>query len=218
MTPKERAIAREWCRAFIDHGCILRSPPGQKFLPTQDAILSNYQYFFPIATLDPGFQARIAALFWDHYLPKFRARPFQLCGCESGGVPLVCTLQAYAYRMGLRVNVFTSKKAQKTYGLRNWLEGMVSETLPVVMVDDVVGAKLTLTAHGKRLSGMGLEIVEAWAIAACSPKHQPPFTVTIAPGRSIPLTVLLGVGDFADFHERYVARYGRAPQFKGVMR
>jgi hypothetical protein len=78
-------------------------------------------------------------LFWERYLPLFKQRPFQLCGIVSGGVPVVCALRDFAYQRGLTVNTFESKQAQKTYGLANWLEGVVLKDLSVLLVDDIVG-------------------------------------------------------------------------------
>src|SRR5262245_42263373 len=98
---RRRALELEWLRSYIEHNCILRLPPDQLLLTNYDKGLGTYQYFTQIATLDQEFMQRCALLFWADYLAEFRRRPFQLCGCETGGVQIVCALQALAYRMGI---------------------------------------------------------------------------------------------------------------------
>jgi len=75
-----------------------------------------------------AFMRAIGKLFWDIFLSYYKERPFQLCGCESGGVNVALGLQAFAYANGLAVNTFTLKKAAKTYGLKNWIEGIALTT------------------------------------------------------------------------------------------
>jgi hypothetical protein len=49
----------DWCRAFIDHNCIFRSPPGKMLLTRKAGGLNSWQFYLPIATLNPEFMARI---------------------------------------------------------------------------------------------------------------------------------------------------------------
>ena len=97
LHPAKRAVVLEQCRAFLDHHCMFRSPPGPALLTSLSGGRARWQLYMPVAILDQQFMRAIALLFWDKYLPVFRRRPFQLCGVESGGVPLVCALQAAAY-------------------------------------------------------------------------------------------------------------------------
>src|SRR5262245_39079463 len=159
------ASSAEWCRAFIDHACIFRSPPRQALLTSKYAGRNSWQFYFPIATLDQEFARRIGELFWDRYAARFAKQPFQLAGCESGGLPLICARQASARTFGVPVHVFEAKKAKKSYGIGNWLEGVVDSATPVVLVDDVVGGGDTLITQAKRLSEFGLELVSAFCVA-----------------------------------------------------
>jgi orotate phosphoribosyltransferase len=205
----------EWCRSFIDHACILRSPPGQRLLVGRDERCNVWQFYLPVATLDQRFQAAIAGLFWERFDTEFKLRPFQLCGCESGGVPLICALQAAAYAQGFTCNIFAIKKQHKSYGIKNWIEGMVNPDLPVLLVDDVVGGKGTLTAQAQRLREFGLDVIGAFCIASC--KQQRPLSFKLG-DRSIEITVLYGPDSFARTHETYLAKYGKPPQFEGALR
>jgi len=206
--------AIEWCRGFIDHHCIFRSPPGQALLTTRDGGRELWQFYFPIAAFNQRFAQTVGMLFWRRYAKQFRERPFQLCGCESGGVPVTCAIQQVAIAYGIPVNVFEAKKKPKDYGIKNWLEGVVAKDVPVVLVDDVIGGQHTLNRNAKRLTEFGLELVGAFAIASC--KRQPPLELELG-SRKIEVQALLGPQDFARTHDRYVAKYRRLPQFQGTV-
>lgn len=214
----DRAATLEWCRAYLDHRCIFRSPPGPALLTAFAGGRSRWQLYMPVATLDQEFMKRICVLFWDKYLPLYRKRQFQLCGVESGGVPLVSMLQASAYVSGVAVNAFEIKKAQKTYGLKNWLEGVVQPDRPVLLVDDVTGAGLTLRTNAVRLRSFGLEVQGAWAVIAGNPGFPPPRKIKIGENVTADVDTLLGPYDLAWTHEAYVQKYGKPPEFHGVMR
>jgi len=210
MTDKERAIHREWCRAFIEHCCIFRSPPGQSLLVSRSGSLSVWQFYLPVALLDPQFARRVGLLFWDRFGTEFKQQPFQLCGCESGGILLMCALQAAAFESGVAVNAFAVKKAAKGYGIGNWLEGIVHENMSVLLVDDVIGKGNTITAQSERLRSFGLKVVGVFAVASC--KRAVPFNFGDC---DIPATALFGPDVFTCTHEHYVRKYGRQPLFQG---
>ena len=76
----------------------------------------------------------MAALFWRRFAAPYKARPFQLCACDSGGVPVACALQAAAHQgvdarlRKLMVPMIVIKKQPKDYGLHNWVEGVIDTT------------------------------------------------------------------------------------------
>jgi orotate phosphoribosyltransferase len=213
MIEKERAIHREWCRAFIDHHCIFRSPPGKSLLVSRSGGLSIWQFYLPIALLDPEFACRAGMLFWDRFYTEFKRQPFQLCGCESGGILLMCALQAVAFEHGTAVNAFAVKKAAKSYGIGNWLEGIVHADMPVLLVDDVIGEGKTIAEQSKRLRSFELKVIGVFAVASC--KQAVPFKFGDA---DIAATALFGPDAFTRTHARYVRKYGRQPQFQGSLR
>jgi hypothetical protein len=215
---KNRAATLEWCRGYLDHCCMFRSPPGPALLTSYAGSKARWQLYMPVATLDQEFMRRVCLLFWDKYLPLYRKRQFQLCAIESGGVPIVCMLQAAAFVSSVTVNAFEVKKAQKTYGLKNWLEGVVLPDRPVILIDDVVGAGLTIRTHATRLRSFGLELQGAWAIIAGNPAFPPPRKFKTSDTTHGVVDTLLNPGDLAWSHEEYVAKYGRQPQFIGVTR
>jgi hypothetical protein len=211
MTELERAGDHEWGRAFIEHCCIFRSPPNTPLLTG----MNTWQYYLPIATLNAEFNRRIGKLFWRHFADKFEQQPFQLCGCESGGVPLICALQAAGYRLGLEVNASIIKKQAKTYGIGNWLEGIVAKDMPVLLVDDVVGGMRTMTTQAGRLAAFGLKLYpEAFCVASC--KLPAPLSMKVGE-QTIGIKTIYEPRDFTTSYERYLAKYGKPPQFHGTV-
>jgi orotate phosphoribosyltransferase len=199
----------EWCRVFIDHYCIFRSPPNEFVLSGAEGNVQAWQFYLPIAVLNPEFAQRVSRLFWEWYEPQWYGLdgpPFQLCGCESGGSLLVSVLQAYA---PLAVSAFMIKKAAKSYGLGNRLEGIVDPELPVLLVDDVIGSGKTMRAQWHRLEEFGLKPMGCFAVAACKDaahlgqKHNP--------------HTLYKPSDFARLHTEYMRKYAREPQFMGTV-
>jgi orotate phosphoribosyltransferase len=203
----------EWLREFIEHKAVFRSPPGELLLTSANGGACTWQFYFPVAVLDPEFARRMANLFWMRFAEPYKARPFQICACETGGVPVACALQAAAYAARQAVPVFAIKKRAKDYGIKNWIEGVVNPRLPVLLVDDVVGGRRTLTQAAERLRSFGLEVQGAFAIAAVK---EGPMTFKLA-GEDRPITVLLGSDAFARTYEQYFAKYGKLPQFEGVL-
>lgn len=214
LTDSDRAEHLEWCRAFIDHHCIFRSPKGSRLLTGPAGDLNSWQYYIQVATLNQGFGYRIGLLFWDRFGPAFEREPFQICGCDTGGVPLICALQSVAYRAGIRVNVLSVKQQQKAFGLKNWFEGVV-ENLPVMLVDDIVASGRSMTAGMKQLAQAGLMLhPEAFSILSCKRKTPPEIALG---NQKLDLSVLYFPDDFAISMDSYIARYGRAPTFSGTV-
>ncbi len=217
LNEEDRSEHLEWCRAFLEHHCIFRSPPGSGgLLISGNGVLNTWQFYVQVATLNQEFAHRIGLLFWDLFGEKFKCEPFQICGCESGGVPLITALQYGARELGEEVNVFAVKKEQKEYGLKNWCEGIILENVPVMLVDDVVGQAGTLTTQANRLSQFGLTLCpEVFAIASCKAKR--PIIIKVD-DRTFEVTVLLCPDDFVMNLPAYVSKYGSQPAFYGMMR
>ena len=84
-----------------------------------------------------------------------------------------------------------------------------------MLVDDVVGAGLTLRTHAKRLQGFGLDVFAAFAIIAGNPGFPPPRKIKLGEREGV-VDTLLEPQHIAWSHEQYVIKYGRLPQFTGV--
>lgn len=211
LTDQQRAIDRAWCRDFIEHNCIFRSPHGKRLL-VAPGIVQMWQFYMQVAVLNPEFMKRLSRLFWDRFHQK---QPFQLCGCETGGVGVAMALQRYAFINGLRVNVFTSRKKPKAYGLKNRYEGIQLKDTPVLLVDDIAGTKETLKRNAAYLLGNGMRLCSsAFAIVACKDKKPDGLQINGA----IDLSVFYALGDFAMTELDYIGRYRRKPEFGGSLK
>jgi orotate phosphoribosyltransferase len=202
---------KEWCREFIEHHCIFRSPPDKHFLIC-GPMIGSWQFYMPVALLNQEFAHRIGVLFWEAFGESFKREPFQLCGCESGGALLVSILQDSAPGM---VGAFMIKKQAKSYGLKNWLEGPVQDQ-PVMLIDDIVSSGRTIASQAARLVDFGLTLCpEAFAIASC--KRERPVSFKVG-DRDFKVNVLYSPGDFTKMYSTYVAKYARNPVFGGIVR
>jgi orotate phosphoribosyltransferase len=173
------------------------------------------------ATLDPEFTHRAGLLFWDLFLDRFNQEQFQICGCETGGVSLACALQATAYDLGIRVNVFCARKEQKRYGLLNWFEGIVLDKRRVLLVDDIVSSQETMKRQCERVETVaGLSLShDAFCIVSCQTKSQ--FASSLhsnSLGDTTELSVLYHLDEFSLTQEQYQAKHGQPPTFLGTMR
>jgi orotate phosphoribosyltransferase len=199
---------REICRDYIEHHCILRSPPGRPQLVNKAGRVDAWQFYLPVALFNPVFMACLGRLFWD----KYERHEFQLAGCETGGALLACGLQQFALRRDILRPVIILRKEQKTYGLRNWLEGICDPSLPIMPVDDVLGYGKTLGDHAQRLKAAGLTLFP-WAFVLCSIHRKSPSSV-----EGLAIDCLFNHSDFAQSFEAYEKKYHKSPCFSGSMR
>lgn len=96
-------------------------------------------------------------------LPK----DFQICGMETGSLPLIAAIQTVAMRVGKEINSFTIRKERKSYGLFNMVDGVPNEH-PIVPIDDFINSGGSIrrcleTAHhefGLKTAGHAYSIVQ----------------------------------------------------------
>lgn len=93
---------------------------------------------------------------------------FQLCGMETGSLPIIAALQSHIKILyGEDINAFTVRKERKAYGLFNYIEGEPND-LPVVYVDDVVnsGSSIGRCANIVEREIGNLKCAGVWAIVS----------------------------------------------------
>jgi orotate phosphoribosyltransferase len=61
---------------------------------------------------------------------------FQLSGLETASTPMIVGMPIYAQAFGINLSGFSIRKEQKTYAMKNWLEGGATEQ-PVMLLDDL---------------------------------------------------------------------------------
>src|SRR5262245_20124918 len=81
----------------------------------------------------PDIMEAIADLFWSRMSTHL---PFQICGLETGSVPLLAAILVRARALGIDVSGFVVRKERKSTGLGHNVEGEVAD-LPVTIIDDI---------------------------------------------------------------------------------
>jgi orotate phosphoribosyltransferase len=61
---------------------------------------------------------------------------FQLSGLETASTPMITAIPIYMQAFGVHINGYSIRKEQKTYALRNWIEGC-PDYKPTMLLDDI---------------------------------------------------------------------------------
>ncbi len=94
---------------------------------------------FRALILQPHWLNRYAEIFWEKYADRY---PFQICGMETGGIPLVAAIVMKSVERGTPVNGFYIRKSRKRSSLMKQVEGTVTDE-PVILVDDLINTGRT---------------------------------------------------------------------------
>ncbi len=101
-----------------------------------------------------------AEIFWRRFGHLF---PFQVCGIELSGIPLVSAILMKGAERGLDVNGLFVRKSRKKDGLMKILEGSVLD-LPVIFVDDLLNSGQSLERGIAQARAEGLTVTHACVI------------------------------------------------------
>lgn len=136
---------------YIDNNCIFRCDPEQSYAPGAPkgvmhggvARYNTYQFYLRRMTHNPVMMHYTSLLLLDHIAVRHKETGqtpyFQLCGLETGSLPIMAALQHTALAFGLSINAFSIRKERKKYGLFNFIEGIPTEA-PVIIVDDLINS------------------------------------------------------------------------------
>lgn len=131
----------------IEEKCISRSDN----LVTQSGEKMYRMFYMRPALFDPEFIKDIGEVFIyriqkeiekNEYLHRDRDDDilknfnFQICGLETGAVPLIMAISLAANLKGININAFSVRKEPKPYGLRNLIEGEPNNK-KVLLIDDI---------------------------------------------------------------------------------
>lgn len=128
--------------------------------------------------------------------------PFQVCGMEVAGIPLVTAIIMKAHERGLSVNGLYLRKSRKKYGLLRAIEG-TPNGYPTIIVDDLINSGNSIRRAINVLEDAGLSVSAVSTILSFQEPtandflrekniaHQTFFTtrdfgLTITPKKSIP--------------------------------
>lgn len=217
----QRQALWEWCRGFLDREAYYRVDDTHPPIPGKaPGSTYSWQGYTRRATYNPHFANAIGLLFWDHFLPTFKDRPFQLCACEPSGSPIGMAIAAVGRRLGLKVNVFLARREAKSFGFGNWFDGHVLPGVPVLIVDDTAASAPFMGHAAARIQQrLGL------------PLHRNYFTILNKVGRGFDkksqhtenyldgeLVALFTMNNVCKRADEYKERYGNLPKWTGLVR
>jgi hypothetical protein len=148
-----------WMREYIEHHCIIRTlMPGQldidrvKDVTTVDHLMPGkspavwYPEWFSIqrGLFDPTFLSILSQMFIYKIEREIGHFNFQLSGLETAATPMLASIPLVAKGFGINLNAFVVKKEQKTYGIKNWIEGRPDKNKPVMIIDDLCDSSMSI--------------------------------------------------------------------------
>lgn len=122
----------------------------------------SWLFDFRAVLLDPVWLNTFAELFWQTYE---NTGPFQVCGLETTGIPLVAAIVMKGVERGTPVNGFFIRKSRKREGLMKAIEGTLTRE-PVILVDDLINSGNTIARQAAILGDAGVTIRDAFIVLA----------------------------------------------------
>lgn len=120
---------------------------------------------------DPRLMHAYAELFLDTVTND---APFQVCGMEVAGIPLVTAIILKAHERGIEVNGLYLRKSRKKYGLMRAIEG-TPNAHPIILVDDLINSGSSIHRAITVLEDAGLSVSAVSTIFAMQPTQTYPF-------------------------------------------
>jgi orotate phosphoribosyltransferase len=123
----------------IEEKCLLRNVD----LPGKGGSRYSWMFYMRPGLFDAKFINYVGQLFIHKIKQEIGNFDFQICGLETGAVPLLVGLPIIAELHGIKINAFSVRKEPKEYGLQNWIEGNPTNQ-KVLLVDDIVNSTSSL--------------------------------------------------------------------------
>lgn len=143
--------------------------------------------------LEPSAMEDIATLFWKTFPEK---TPLQIGGLESGAIPLLSNLVAYAHYREDREDVsgFFIRKSRKKDGLMRALEGTLHKDRRIILVDDLLNSGRSFIQQVEVLESLGHRIDALWVLV----RFRDEAYYQYFNEKGIPIHSLFTLDDFAD--------------------
>lgn len=135
---------------------------------TNKDLLANWIFDFRALLLQPQWLNCYAELFWETYEKKY---PFQVCGMETAGIPLMAAIVMKGVERGTPVNGLYLRKSRKREGLLKNLEGTPNKE-PVILVDDLINSGSTFKKQIVVLKDAGLAVSDIFALVSFREKNE----------------------------------------------
>lgn len=150
MNQDEINLLKQELRDYIDKNCIFRCNPTKLYsesvpigrIPSNGPSETNNSMLFMLRRLthDSKMLSYVSAIFLNDILEKIQLKEeypiIQLCGLETGSIPIMTGIQQYAARFKISVNCFSIRKERKSYGLFHFIDGIPTDA-PVIVIDDL---------------------------------------------------------------------------------
>lgn len=164
--------ARERVKRKIEEKCLLRGVD----LPGKGGSRYSWMFYMRPGLFDPEFMLDVGRMFLHRVREEVGSTDFQICGLETGAVPLIVGLPLVASLEGVHINSFSVRKEPKDYGLMNRLEGVVTKQ-PAVLVDDIANSTGSLRRCLDFIKAEGVEF-SGWVFSIIR-KHNPHYNPDI---------------------------------------
>ena len=146
ISDEEYKLFETWMREYIDRYCIARAGkeidyllPGKKPGETY-----TWQFYLRRGLFDPIFLSVLSQMFIYKIEREIGHFNFQLSGLETAATPMLAAIPLVAKGYGIDLNSFVVRKEQKTYGMKNWIEGRPVMDKPVLLIDDMCNSSMML--------------------------------------------------------------------------
>lgn len=143
---------RNKVKAKIEEKCLLRNVD----LPGKGGSRYSWMFYMRPGLFDAEFMKNVGEMFIHRVQKEIGNFDFQICGLETGAVPLIVGLPLVANEKGIKINAFSVRKEPKQYGLLNWIEGKPTDQ-KVLLVDDIVNSTGSLRRCLNILNSQSIE-------------------------------------------------------------
>lgn len=137
---------------FISKYCIVKKAGMPGKLP---GTTYNWIFYLRNGLFNPDFLQCVSEMMLYKLQKELGHFDFQVCGAETAGTPLAASIPIIAKAHRIPMSGFVVRKEQKTYGLKNWHEGMAFKDIPYVLVDDLCNSSKSL-AHADYICRHGI--------------------------------------------------------------
>ena len=135
-----------WMRKYIDDHCIARLGKEIDYILDGKKPGTHYtwQFYLLRGLFDPIFLSALSQMFIYKVEREIGHFNFQLSGLETAATPMLSAIPLVLKGFGINLNSFVVRKEQKTYGIKNWIEGRPIENTPVMLIDDMCNSSMSL--------------------------------------------------------------------------
>lgn len=123
-------------RDFIDEHCIIRTKPGNALPGKLPGTTYTWVFYLRNGLFRTDFLSAMTQMWAKKVAEEVGHFDFQLSGLETASTPMITAIPIYMQAFGVHINGYSIRKEQKTYALRNWIEGC-PDYKPTMLLDDI---------------------------------------------------------------------------------